>query len=131
MQRNLSTWKSFARLYVVIYLIVQATFKLSAHSSQLLWVRRNILIACSIGAYRNKVLHPRSATQFSSTRTSTANASSFLSCSNLLHLYSHVKSIGKHLNQLAEIHTFVGNIVENSLVSVALILNISNLHAKS
>ena len=42
-----------------------------------------------------------------------------------------MECVGQNLDQLAEIHTFVGYIIEDCLVAVALILHVTNLHLQS
>ena len=42
-----------------------------------------------------------------------------------------METLGKDLDQLAEIDTTLGNVVEDSLDLIALILNISDLHIKT
>ena len=42
-----------------------------------------------------------------------------------------MESSSQILDQLTEIHTFVGNIIEDGFVAVALILHITNLHVQS
>ena len=47
---------------------------------------------------------------------------------NLTHLNTNLESISQKLNQLTKIDTLVGNIVEYGFCTVALILDIANLH---
>ena len=42
-----------------------------------------------------------------------------------------MESIGQHLDELAEIHTAIGNVVEDSLQAVTLIFHIANLHLQT
>ena len=42
-----------------------------------------------------------------------------------------MESVGKHLDELAEVDTLIGYIIENSLIAVALILHITNLHLQA
>lgn len=53
-----------------------------------------------------------------------------LSRAYLLHLDSYLEGLGKHLYELAEIYALVGYIIEDSLVAVALILHVANLHVE-
>ena len=46
----------------------------------------------------------------------------------MFHFNADTESFGKYLNQLAEVHTLVSNVVENSLVAVALIFHITDFH---
>ena len=102
-----------------------------AHPRQFLWVERDVLIACSIGAYAYEVLHPGGAAELSSARTGSTDSACFLACTNLLHLDAYMESLGKYLDELAEIHTFISDIVEYRLVAVALVLHVANLHLQA
>ena len=42
-----------------------------------------------------------------------------------------MESLGKYLDELAEIHTFISDIVEYRLVTVALVLHVANLHLQA
>ena len=42
-----------------------------------------------------------------------------------------MEGVGKHLDELAEVHTLVCDIVEDGLVAVALIFHVTNLHLQS
>ena len=72
--------------------------------------------------------HPRRAAEFASAGADTADASSLLSDSDLLHFNTHMKVIGQDTNQLAEIDTSLCDVVEDGLVAVALKLHIADLH---
>ena len=39
-----------------------------------------------------------------------------------------MESVGKHLNQLAEVYAFIGNVVEDCFVAVSLIFHIPDFH---
>ena len=115
----------------MVNLIVQAALQLRTLASQFLRVEGNVLKTGGAGRYTYKVCHPCGAAQLTAARTDSADASSFLTCTNLLHLYPHSEALGKHFDQLAEIHAFVGDVVEDGFVAVALIFHIANLHLKS
>ena len=42
-----------------------------------------------------------------------------------------MEGLSKHLDELAEVHTPVGNVVENGLAAIALILHVANLHLET
>ena len=42
-----------------------------------------------------------------------------------------MEGLGKHLDELAEVHSLVGYVVEYRLVAVALILHIAYLHLQA
>ena len=96
-----------------------------------MWVQRDVLDACRVGANRHEVLHPGGATKLSSTRSGAANAPCFLPGTNLFHLNAHVEGFGQHFDELPEVYAFVGNIVEDGLVAVALILHVAYLHLQT
>ena len=54
-----------------------------------------------------------------------------LSHSDLLHLYAHVKLLGQHLDEFAEVHAGIGGVVEDGLRVVALVLHIVHLHVQA
>ena len=130
--QNSILWRHLAAcFYIVVYLIVETTFQLGAHTCQLLRVERDVLIACGIGADAHKVLHPCSAAEFATTRTGTTDAACFLTGTNLLHLDAHVEGISKHLDELTEVNSLIGDIIEYSLVAITLILYVSDFHFQS
>ena len=109
---------------------VEATFQLGTLSGKFLGIERYVLIACSACGYRHEVGHPARTAQRSSARSYTADATRFLAGTDLLHLYSHLKCFGKNLDELSEVDTLVGDIVEYRLVAVALILDIADFHVQ-
>ena len=131
LQHHLTVRQHLASLHVVIHLVVQAAFQFGTHTSQLLRVQRDILIAGGTRAHRDEVLHPCGAAQLTSAGTRSADAASLLSCTDLLHLDAYVEGSSQVLDQLAEVHALVGDIVEDSLLTVALILHVANLHVQS
>lgn len=56
---------------------------------------------------------------------------SFLTGTNLLHLDAHVEGISKHLDELTEVNSLIGDIIEYSLVAITLILYVSDFHFQS
>ena len=131
LKHGILRWHLSACLYIVIYLVVETALQFGAHTSQLLRVERDILVACGIGAYTYEVLHPGSAAELSAARTGTADTASLLTCTNLLHLDTYMEGICKHLDELAEIHTLICDIVEDSLVAIALILHVTDFHLQT
>ena len=119
-------WRQLLRcLNVVVDLEIDTALQLSALTCQLLWIERNVLIACGACCHRHKIRHPCGAAQRTATRANATDASSLLACANLLHFHTNLKHFSQHLNQLAEIHTLIGNVVEDSLVAIALILHVA------
>ena len=131
LQESILRRQFLACFHIVVHLVVKAAFQFGTHACQLLWVERDVLETCGIGAYADKVLHPGSAAEFSSARSCSAYAPGFLSRTNLFHLYTYMESICQHLDQLSEVYSFVGDVIEDSLVAVTLILHIANLHLQS
>ena len=114
--------------HIVVHLIIQAAFQFGTHTRQFLRIERDVLKASGTGAHRHEVLHPGGTTEFTSTGSGTANTPCFLARANLFHLNTHMKGVCQHLDQLSEIHTLVGNIIEYGLVAVALIFHITDFH---
>ena len=125
-RRHLSTC-----LNIVVHLVVEAALQLGAHTGEFLRIERYVLNASGVGADAHEVLHPCGAAEFSAAGARTADASSLLARSDLLHLDAHVEGIGKHLDELTEVDALVGDVVEYSLVAVALILHVANLHLQT
>ena len=71
------------------------------------------------------------AAELSSADTETSDESGLLTCSDLLHLNPDAELLCKHLDQLTEVHTAVGDIIEDRLGAVSLELHITDLHLKS
>ena len=131
LQHYLFAWQAPAGFYIVVYLVVQATFQFGTHSCQFLRVERYILEACRVGAHADKVLYPCGAAQFAAARSCPADASCLLAGTYLLHLDTHVESFGQYLDELPEVDTFVGDIVEYCLVAVALVFHVAYLHLQA
>ena len=131
LQNHLLAGQFLASLHVVVHLVVQAALQLGAHAGQLLRVERDILEAGGVGRHRNEVLHPRGAAQLAATGASAADASGLLTRANLLHLDAHVEGSCQVLDELAEVHALVGDVIEDGLLAVALILHVANLHVQT
>ncbi len=117
-------------LDVCVYLKVETAFELGTLSGELLRVERNILETCRAGGDRHEVCHPRRATQRASARAYTTYAAGFLTGTYLLHLDAHLECIGQYLDELTEVDSLVGNIIEYRLVAVALILDVADFHVE-
>ena len=125
-------WRQLlASLYVIIYLVVETALQLGTHTCQLLWVERDVLETGGIGAYTREVLHPGGTAQLTSARAGSTNTSSLLARTNLLHLDTYVEGYCQVLDELTEIHTLVGDIIEDCLVAIALIFYVANLHVET
>ena len=114
--------------YVGVHLVVKAAFEFGALPRELLRVGRDVLETRGGCGDRLKVFHPGGAAKFSAARPRASYASCLLTRSDLLHLNAHVEGIGKHLDELAEVHAPVGDVIENRLIAVALILHIADFH---
>ena len=90
--------------------------------------RADVLEAGGIRGDADEVLHPRGTAQFASAGTRSSNASCLLTCTNLLHLDAHMEGGSEVLDELSEVYTLVGDVVEDGLVAIALILHVANLH---
>ena len=87
--------------------------------------------ARGVGRHAREVLHPCGAAQLASARSCSTDASSLLSRSDLLHLNAYVECGCQVFDELTEVHTFVGDVVEYGFVSIALIFHVANLHLQS
>ena len=121
-------WQLFTGLHVLIHFVVHAALQFGALSCKFLRIERQVLETCSRSAHAGKTLNPCGAAQLSAARTETTNTSGLLAGAYLLHLYSHVEYICQYLDELAEVHTSVGYVVEDGLVAVALILHVTDFH---
>ena len=117
--------------HILVHLIVHAAFQLGTLAGKFLWIATQVLITGTSRTHAHKVLHPRGTTEFASTGSKTSYATSLLSGTYLFHLYAYMKCLGKHLDELTEVHTSIGNVIEDGLVAVALIFHISYLHFQS
>ena len=115
-------------IYIHRCLEIHATFNLCALSSQLQRIGTQVLITSCRCRYAHEVTHPCRTTQFSTTRSNTANTTSFLTRTNLFHLNTHAEFFSEHLNQLTKIDTVICDIIEYRFATISLILNISNFH---
>ena len=97
---------------------------------QLLRIGRNVLIACGSCRDRYKTGHPRGTAQLTTTGSNASNASGLLTGSDLFHFDTHPESLGQHLDELTEIHTTFGYIIEDGLITVTLILHVTDFHVQ-
>ncbi len=118
-------------LHIGVDLVVQTAFKLGALSGQFLRIERDVLIAGGACCHRHEIGHPAGTAERTSARSDATDASGFLTRADLLHLDTHMECVGKHLDELTEIHTLVGYIVEYRFVAVALILHIADFHVQA
>ena len=131
MQRLLHARELAACVRVRIVLIDQATLQLTALTCKFLRIERDLLHTCGIGRNRRERGDPRCAAQLTTAGTQTANATRLLTRTDLFHLDTDTELLGKNLDQLAEIDTFVGDVVEYCLDLIALILNVADLHIQT
>ena len=131
LQRLTNTGHITACICVGVVLVHQAALELRALTGQLLRVERDVLHASGIGRNAREARNPRCAAQLTATGADTANAASLLACANLLHLDTDVELLGKDLDKLAEVDTSLGDVVEDSLNLISLVLNVANLHIET
>ena len=117
-------------LDIRVHLEVEAAFQLGALAGQLLRVEGYVLVTGRPGRDADKVGQPGGAAQRTATWAYAADASGLLARSDLLHLDSHLESLGKHLDELAEVDTLVGYVVEDGLVAVTLVFHIADFHVE-
>ena len=131
LKHHLAAWHPAPCLHIVVHLIVEAAFQFGAHAREFLRIERDVLESGGIRTHTDEVLHPCGTAQFASARASTSDASSLLTRTDLLHLNPHVEGVGEHLDELSEIYTLVGNIIEYRLVAVALVFHVTDFHLQS
>ena len=131
LQRFAQTRELLAGVDVGVVLVHHAALELRALSGEFLGIERNFLYAGGAGRDARKTRHPRCAAQLASAGTQSTDASRLLPRADLLHLDTYVEPFGEDLDQFAEVHAFVGDIVENGLDLVALILHVADLHVES
>jgi len=114
--------------HISVHLEVQTAFQLGALSGKLLGIEGYVLIAGGSGRDADEIGQPGGTAERTATGTYAADASSLLTRTNLLHLDSDLEGLGQHLDKLTEVDTLVGDIIEDGLVAVTLILDIADFH---
>ena len=114
-----------------VVFVHHAALELRALPGQLLGVERNVLHARGSGRDARKARHPRRAAQFAAAGAQSADASGLLAGADLLHLDADVEPFGEDLDQFAEVHALVGDVVEDGLDLVALILHVADFHVQA
>ena len=99
-------------------------------SGQFLRVERDLLHSGGVGRNARETRDPRCTAEFASAGSDTADASGLLTGSDLFHLDADVEPFGEDLDQLAEIDPLVGDVVEDRLDFVALVLYVADLHVE-
>ena len=120
--------QTLVRLVVGVEFVVQTAFEFTALPGEFLRIGRNVLLTSGTSRHGLEVFHPSRAAEFAAARPDAADASGFLSRTDLAHLDAHVEGVGQHANEFAEVHTRVGNVVENRFVAVALIFDVADFH---
>ena len=128
LERDFAAGQSAAGLDVLVNLVVHAALQLGALACQLLRVEADVLEAGSCRAHAVERTYPRGAAQLAPTGAEASDAACLLAHANLFHLDAHVEEFGQHLDELAEVDTPLGNIIEDGLVAVALILHVADFH---
>ncbi len=131
LEHNLTARQATAVLDIVVDLVVEAALELGAHACKLLWIERDVLETGGGSADADEILHPGGAAELASAGACSSDASSFLSRTYLLHLDAHMEGGSEVLDELAEVDALVGDIVEDGLLTIALILDVANLHLQS
>ena len=114
-----------------VVFVHHAALELRALPGQLLGVERNVLHARGSGRDARKARHPRRAAQFAAAGAQSADASGLLAGADLLHLDADVEPFGEDLDQFAEVHALVGDVVEDGFDLVALILHVADFHVQA
>ena len=118
------------RVGIDLVLEVEAALEFAALARQLLRVGHDLLRLGSAGGDTLEVGQPCGAAQLAAAGAQTAHLAGLLTDADLLHLDAHMELLGQHLDELAEVHTLVGGIVEDGLRVVALELHVVHLHVQ-
>ena len=118
------------RLWIYGNFVVDAAFEFAALACQFLRIEREVLAAGRLSGYGLEVGNEFGTAQSPAAYAQTAYETGLLTGSDLLHLDPDAEFLGKYLDQLAEIHSFVSYVVEDSLASVALKLHVAYLHVQ-
>ncbi len=110
---------------------VDAAFELAALPSQLLRVEGQVLAAGRGGGDGFEVRYELGAAQGPAAYAQAADEPRLLAGADLLHLYPDVELFRKVLDELAEVHAFVCNVVEDGLGAVSLELHVADLHLEA
>ena len=119
------------RVHVGRHLVVQAALELAALPRQLLRVQRQVLHTGSRSGNGLELRDIIGAAKFAATDTQTADEPRLLTGADLLHLHADVELFCEVLDELAEVHTAVGNVIEDGLGAVSLEFHIANLHLQA
>ena len=85
-------------------------------------------MAGGAGSHGDKVGHPAGAAQRPAARADTSDAPGFLTGTNLLHLDAHLERLGEHLDELTEVHSLIGDVIEYGFIAITLVLNVTDFH---
>ena len=127
---NLPRGQAFLSFHISVHFVIDTTFQFCTLSGEFLRVHGNILVTGGTGSHRNEAGHPAGAAKFASARSDTSDTPSFLAGSDLLHLDTYAECFGQDFDQLAEVDTFVCDVVENSLVAIPLVFYVTDLHVQ-
>ena len=130
LQRFAQPREFLAGVDVGVVFVHHAALELRALPGELLRVERDILHAGRTRRDAREARHPRRAAQLASAGAQSADASGLLAGADLLHLDADVEALGEDLDQLAEVDALVGDVVEDRLDLVALVLDVADLHVE-
>src|SRR5574344_2012630 len=106
-QRIGYSWQSFSCVHVYGCFIIYAALKFSALACKFLGIQRKVLASCRCCSNRLEIIHISRTAKRLSADSYSSNQSRFLSCANLLHLYSDMKFFCKTFNQLSELYALI------------------------
>ncbi len=130
-QRLSDTRNPRLRVYVAGHFIIEAAFELAALPRQFLRIERQILCPRRIGRDGLERRNIIGAAKLAPADSEASDQPRLLARTDLLHLNPDAEFLRKDLDQLTEIHTPVGDIIENRLGTVALELHIPDLHLET
>ena len=129
-QRDVGGWETALGIHVGIHLEVEAAFQFAALPGKFLRIEGNVLVAGGGGGHRHEIGDEGRAAQFPAARADAADSAGFLARTDLFHFDADVERFRQHLNQGAEIHPVVGDIIEDGFGLVALVFHVADFHVQ-
>ena len=129
-QRFAQPRELLAGVDVGVVLVHHAAFQLRALPREFLGVERDLLCACGTRRDARETRDPRCTAQLAAAGAQSSDAARLLPGADLLHLDADVEPLGEDLDQLAEVDALVGDVVEDRLDLVALILHVADFHVE-
>ncbi len=130
LQRLPQPRERLAGIDVGVVLVHHAALELGTLPGQLLRVERDVLRPGGPGGDARKIGNPRRTAQLAAAGPDAADAPRLLPGTDLLHLDADMEPLGEDLDELAEIDALVGDVIEDGLDFVALVLDVADFHVE-